>query len=315
MIILAGGTGLIGTNLLRSLGDKDVIVITRNKKSAKAKLGGMKNILFLEWNEIFEEKWIEKLRVESERIVVNLAGENIGRVWTKTAKKEIMESRLNSTRTAVRLAERIEAQKLINASATGFYGDTGDEEKNEKASAGNSFLSNVCYMWEDEAKKVKKSKLFILRIGIVLDRKAKIVSSSITPLFIVNPFGRGENYISWIHIKDLSKIIRSIIDGKFETNGKFPEERKRKPVEDSAVIINCVSPNPVKTKDFIRTIAEIKKRKIVNIPQIFFEILFGKDFVQETLRVSQRIRPSFLIENGFEFDFPDIRTALKDILG
>lgn len=312
MIIVSGGTGLIGRKLIDEIGRKDkVIIITRKKK-----IGSEENIL--EWGEIFEEKWIEKLKTEKQRVIINLAGENIGKIWTKKTKREILESRINSTKTVVELAERIKAQKLINASAIGYYGDTGDETKDEKSPPGNSFLSKVCTMWEEEAKKVKSSKLYILRIGVVLDKKAKIISSSITPFFTVNPFGNGQNYISWIHIDDLIKIIKDITEGKFEADSKPQEETKTKKIKQqesaNTTVINCVSPNPVKSIEFIRTISEIKKRKIINIPQIIFELIFGKEFVKETIRISQKIRPSFLIENDFKFKYPEIKPALENIL-
>lgn len=304
MIIVAGGTGLIGQKLISELGKNDkIITITRKKSEWKENL--------LEWGEIFEEKWIEKLKTEREKIIINLAGENIGKIWTKATKKKILESRLNSTKTVVELAEKIKAQKLINASAIGYYGDTGNEEKDEKSKVGNSFLANVCNMWEQEAKKVESSKLYILRIGVVLDKKAKIISSSITPFFIVNPFGQGQNYISWIHIDDLIQVIKDIIEGKFEKNDKDAAGKMLKLPE---TVINCVSPNPVKANEFIKTISQIKKRKIISIPQIILELILGKDFVRETISISQRIRPSFLIEKGFKFKYPDIKSALENII-
>lgn len=303
MIIVAGGTGLIGQKIVKELG-KNNTIITITRKKGKGWKGNL-----LEWGEIFEEKWIEKLKTEKEKIIINLAGENIGKTWTKATKKKILESRLNSTRTIVELAEKIKAQKLINASAIGYYGNTGDEEKDEKSEAGNSFLANVCNMWEEEAKKVKSSKLYILRIGVVLDKKAKIISSSITPFFIVNPFGEGQNYISWIHIDDLIRVIKDIIEGKFEK-----QDGKENTREEKTNIINCVSPNPVRAKEFIQTISQIKKRKIISIPQVILELILGKDFVKETISISQRVKPSFLMEKGFKFKYPDIKSALENIL-
>lgn len=303
MIIVSGGTGLIGSHIVNNLisSNREVIVISRDKRKAKY----FKGATFLEWTEILEEKWVEKIRTENEKVIVNLTGENIGKPWTKSTKRKILESRLDSTRTIVELAKRIEAQKLINASAIGFYGNTGDSEVDEKSPPGDMFLSQVCYMWEDEAKKYDKD-VYILRIGVVLERRAKIITSAITPFFILNSFGKGQNYISWIHIKDLTKIILNAIDGTFEDKD---QEKDKK-----TFIINCVSPNPVRASEFIKTISEIKKRKVINVPQFILEIIFGKDFVDETVRVSQRVRPTFLLEKGFDFSFPTIREALEDIL-
>lgn len=315
MVIVSGGTGLIGKALLDEIKDKKVIVVSRNKLKASQEIR-RKDVTVLEWGDIFEEKWIEKLRAENERTILNLSGENIGKPWTKAVKRKLMESRVNTTRDLVALAEKIRAQKFISASAIGFYGDTGDEERDESSPPGDLFLSRLCQAWESEAKKAESNEIYILRMGVVLAKKAKIIRYTLTPFFVLNAFGKGQNYISWIHIKDLTRIIKDILDDKFGSNGKYIEGERKKPkgIKKKTTIINCVSPNPVRASEFIKTIATISDKKVINIPQILFTLIFGKDFVRETINISQRIVPSFLIENKFNFSFPDIRTALEDLI-
>lgn len=317
MIIVAGGTGLVGKNIVKELRNKEILVLTRNRKHASVVLGGLGGkVTAVEWGEVFEEKWIEKIRAESERVIVNLAGENIGRPWTKEAKRKIMESRIRVTRDTVELAERVKAQKLINASAIGFYGDTKEEERDETSPPGNMFLSRVCEVWEREAMRVRSSDLYIMRIGFVLDRGAKMLRSLVTPFFIVNPFGRGVNFVSWIHSADLARIVRSIIEDAFKIDGGYYVDGvSRRKVKSSAVVINCVSPNPVRSGELVETMAKIKGKKVISVPQILFAIVFGRDFVKEMISVSQRIKPTFLLENGFTFRYADLGSALRDVLG
>lgn len=300
MIIIAGGTGLIGRSILKKLENEKIILITRYKEKAKKTIGNIKSdVEFLDWTEILEEKWIQKIKIEKEKIIINLAGENIGGPWRLPTKKlNIIRSRIESTKRIVYLANNVKPQSFINASAIGYYGDTGEEEKDENSPPGNTFLSDVCVKWEEEAKK-SQVPLIIARIGIVMAKEAKIITYSLTPFFVINPFGKGENFISWIHIEDLTEIFIKFI--------------KREIGPDSKVkIVNCVAPQPIKAKEFIKTLAEIKRKLIINIPQFILGIILGNDFVAETIKVSQKIKSIYLTQN---FKFPEIKEALKNILG
>ncbi len=301
MIIISGGTGLIGRNILKRLENERIILITRSKEKAEKIIGNLKSdIEFLDWTEILEERWIQKIRTEKEKIIINLAGENIGSPWRSPNKKlNVLRSRIESTERIVYLANNINAHNLINASAIGYYGDTGEEEKDENSPPGNMFLSDVCVKWENEAKK-SKTPLTITRIGVVISKEAKIITSSLTPFFVINPFGKGENYISWIHIEDLTEIFLKCMKNEIGISGKTK-------------IINCVAPQYTKAKEFIKTIAKIKKKPILNIPQFILEVILGKDFVSETIKVSQKIK-SIYLQNNFKFKFPGIKEALENIL-
>ncbi len=307
MLIISGGTGLIGKALISTLmgqkKEEKILVITREKERARKILRDERqsNFEFLGWHEILDEKWVERIKSERSRIVINLAGENIGRLWRWGGKKLIMESRIETTRKIVSFAERVRANALINASAVGYYGETGNDWKDENSEGGDTFLSKVCRAWEEEASRAKNMNIFIIRFGVVLAKDAKIIKSSITPFFVINVYGKGENFIPWVHIDDAIRVIQSIIENEIK-------ERNR------ITVINCVSPEPTKAGYMVRKIAEIKKKPILSIPTPLIEIIAGKDFVRETIKLSQRIKPSFLVRNGFSFKYEKIDDALASIL-
>jgi uncharacterized protein (TIGR01777 family) len=313
--VISGATGLIGRTLIKDLSEKydaKIIVLTRNKDKIRKidwQIKEKTKIIPYLWDE--KEKIISEAKEGENKIVINLAGENIGQRWTEKLKEKIEESRIESTRETSDIAEKINANLFISASAVGYYGDRGDENLDEKSGPGNLFLSKVCVKWENEAQKSaeKGIKTIITRIGVVLSKDAKFIKSLLTPLFIANPFGKGENFISWIHIKDLTRALLFLIELDKKKKNKSGKERESAKVK----IVNITSPQPVKSKEIVNILAEIKNKKVVNLPQKILSLMLGKDFVRETITPSQKVYPKVLISEGFEFLFPDIKKALEDI--
>lgn len=316
--IISGATGLIGRKLIEDLSEKydaKIIILTRNKDKIKKiswQTSEKAKIIPYLWHE--KEKIISEAKEGENKIVINLAGENIGQRWTEKLKEKIEESRIESTRETSDIAEKIKADLFISASAVGYYGDRGDENLDEKSGPGKLFLSRVCVKWENEAQRAaeKGIKTIITRIGVVLSKDAKFIKSLLTPLFIGNPFGKGENFISWIHIKDLTRAFMFLIEKELDKKKKneLGEER----VSTKAKIVNITSPQPARSKEIVNILAEIKNKKVVNIPQRILSLMLGKDFVEETITPSQKVYPKVLISEGFEFLFPDIKKALEDIV-
>ena len=311
--VISGGTGYIGKNFINSVlknsGTKNIVVITRNRKKAQEKLEksgiNQEKIALVEWREIIDESTrniaeeIKGLKGQK-TVFLNLAGENIGQRWSKKRKEEILSSRVISTRKMVELAEEVRPDIFISASAIGFYGDTGEKEVDERSPQGSGFLSEVCARWEEEAAKSTNSgaKTFILRIGVVIGKDSGFIRSLITPLFVANPFSGEGVFISWIHINDLVRIIKQISDGTLAGD----KDKKK-------VIVNAVSPNPAEAREIVRVISKITKKPAVPVPKFLIGIMMGWDFVKESF-VSQKVKPFFLIENRFDFAYPDIGKAL-----
>ncbi len=313
--VISGATGLIGRTLIKDLSEKydaKIMVLTRNKDKIRKidwQIKEKTKIIPYLWDE--KEKIISEAKEGENKIVINLAGENIGQRWTEKLKEKIEKSRIESTRETSDIAEKINADLFISASAVGYYGDRGDENLDEKSGPGNLFLSKVCVKWENEAQKAaeKGIKTIITRIGVVLSKDAKFIKSLLTPIFIANPFGKGENFISWIHIKDLTRAFLFLIELDKEKKNRAGKEWE----STKAKIVNITSPQPVKSKEIVNILAEIKNKKVVNLPQKILCLMLGKDFVRETITPSQRVYPKVLISEGFEFLFPDIKKALEDI--
>lgn len=229
-------------------------------------------------------------------IVINLAGQNIFSRWNESYKKLILESRVKATENVVSSIK--EGALLINASAIGYYGDKGDSLVTEEASAGDDFLAKTCIEWEKSALKAEKKevKVIITRFGIVLGKGGML--SKILPIFKLGLGGtldKGNQWFSWIHIKDLVSAMLFLI--KSEKEG----------------IYNFVSPKPVTNKEFTKTLGEILRRPtIFTVPVFLLKLVFGE--LANAITYSIKAYPKNLLELGFKFKFEEIKEALKDII-
>lgn len=295
-IIVAGATGGIGSRFvkfLHSKGDK-VYTITRNKEKTRELFP------FALGNFSWQDDW-EKLLPEVDAIL-NLSGATIGKRWNKVYKKEIYSSRIDTTREIVERLNNFIGKSVtfFSTSAIGFYPDSGDDLIDERMEAGYGFLSKVCQDWENEAKKLKSPhRLVIGRFGIVLKKDdlalQRILFSYKFGFGVV--IGNGSQWFSWIHIQDLLNLLyESIINRNYEG------------------IYNFVSPNPVKYRELIHTIGKIlNKPFVMSIPEYLIKLAFGEQ--SDVLLASQRVIPKRLLELGFEFKFPTIELAMKEIIG
>ncbi len=199
--------------------------------------------------------------------VVNLAGENIFGRWTKKKKKRISDSRVNTTRSLCKLLSSLDKppKVLVSASATGYYGDRGDEMLTEECKSSIGFLSDVCRNWEEAGQIAKEFGIRVvnLRIGIVLSSSGGMLSK-ILPLFKIGLGGRignGNQYMSWIGLDDLlGLILYAIAD------------------ESISGPVNAVSPNPVTNADFTTTLGKVLSRPtIFSIPESIIKLALGEE--------------------------------------
>ncbi len=236
--------------------------------------------------------------------VVHLAGENIssGR-WTGEKKRRIRESRIKGTQLLAQSVSRLfdPPKVFVSVSATGYYGDRGDEKLNEESEAGTGFLPDLCRQWESaiEAAIIRGIRVVIPRLGMVLSPKGGALGLML-PIFRLGMGGRigtGRQYQSWIAIDDLLGVIHYAIQNDW-LHGP----------------INAVSPNPVTNLEFSQALGRVLSRPgRLSLPSFAARMVFG-GMADEVLLASARVSPARLVKSGYKFKFPELEGALRHIL-
>ena len=297
-VLVSGGTGLIGKELIKTLEKNGHYVkyLTRTLNN-----GG------IPWNP--EEGNLDSKALKGFDAVVHLAGENIagknpiqGR-WTKERKDKIRESRVKGTRLlSETLAELENPPKVfISASAIGFYGDRGDEKLFEDSSIGKGFLAEVCQEWEKETKAAVEKGIRVVntRFGVILSKSGGALASMLPPFKagVGGILGDGKQYMSWISLEDAVRAIIYAIEN-----------------ESIKGAINIVAPNPVTNFDYTKILGKvINKPTIFPVPKFGIKLLFG-EMGEELLLASNRVLPKKLLDSGFVFKNEHLAGALKSIL-
>jgi uncharacterized protein (TIGR01777 family) len=239
-------------------------------------------------------------------VVINLAGENIGDGrWTQPRKRLIVESRVAGTRL---LAEALSAlaagserpRALVQASAIGFYGDTGDRPVDEDAPPGEGFLAEVCCAWEEAAAPVVRAgvRLAVARIGVVLSPSGGALARMLPPFRagVGGPLGSGRQYLSWIHLDDTTAALAHLA-----TSG-------------ARGVFNLTAPGAVPQADFARALGEALHRPArLPAPAVALRLLFG-EMADEMLLAGARVRPDRLRAGHFDFAYPELSGALRACL-
>ncbi|MEW5702577.1 MAG: TIGR01777 family oxidoreductase [Candidatus Zixiibacteriota bacterium] len=242
--------------------------------------------------------------VSTTDVVIHLAGENLasGR-WTKERRKRILASRANATaRLCTTLAQaQPRPRVLLSASAIGYYGDRGDTILDETHSRGSGFLADVCRAWEEATGPATAAGIRVvnLRFGMVLSAHGGALVRMLTPfrLGLGGPMGNGQQWVSWIAIDDLVRVVAHVIG----------DERTSGPV-------NVVSPEPLTNREFARALGRVLHRPaFLPIPAAALRLMFGQ-MADELLLSSTRVVPARLLESGFDFRYRDLSSALWLVL-
>ncbi len=246
--LITGASGLIGKNLLNKLLKKDVVInILTTSKNLKS---NNKKVKKFYWNP--EKEIIDSSSILGVSVVINLAGSPIAQLWTKNAKKSILNSRIKSVEllNKIIVEKNVKIDQFLCASAIGIYQSSTSlkhDENSKKIS--NSFLGNTVKKWESSCDRLLKNdiKITYLRIGLVLSKKGGLLKPILHSInfYMGTWFGNGKNIYSWIHIDDLVSSIIFLI----ENNCKG--------------VYNLVAPNPVTSKQFTLTISKILGKKII----------------------------------------------------
>ncbi len=297
-IILAGGSGMIGSRLsaaLRARGD-EVVLLTR---SAGAQISdGIKRVI---WDGRMPGEWCSELNGAD--ALVNLSGENLGRGrWTADRKTALLSSRVDSTRALVQAVYEVRQppRVYLQASAIGYYGSSSRTNLDENSPPGAGFLAEICQKWEAETAAVvnRGMRLVILRTGLVLDRKEGALGRMLLPyrFFLGGPLGRGKQWYSWIHPADQVQAMLFLLAGDSH-QGAF----------------NLTAPHPVTQDEFGRLLAAVIRRPHwLPVPAAGLKLLLGE--MSSLVLEGQHVIPARLLEAGYQFSFPYLSEALRDLL-
>ncbi|MEH1951717.1 MAG: TIGR01777 family oxidoreductase [Nostoc sp.] len=303
-VAITGATGFVGSLLVQRLqreGHKTV-VLTRNTTFAQKVFPSeaFPNVEIVAYTPNASGSW--QSVIASCDGVVNLAGEPIGEGrWTPERKQEILNSRKLGTQKIVEAIANANSKPsvLINASAIGYYGTSETATFDETSLSGNDFLAQVCQVWEAEARKVKDAgvRLVILRFGIVLGNGGAL-GKMIPPfkLFAGGPIGSGRQWFSWIHVDDLVNLILQALT-KPEIEGVY----------------NATAPNPVRMADLSQALGQVMNRPSwLPVPAFAIEALLGDGAI--VVLEGQQVIPKRTVQTGFEYKYPNLQSALTQIL-
>jgi uncharacterized protein len=241
--------------------------------------------------------------LEGADAVVHLAGEPVAQRWTPEAKRRIRDSRVQGTGLLVEALAALprRPEVLVAASAVGYYGSRGDEILSEGAAPGKGFLPEVCVEWEKAADAASALGIRVVkvRIGMVLGSGGGALAQMLPPfrMGVGGPLAGGQQWMSWIHIEDLVRLIRFAVE--------TPALRGA---------LNGTSPNPVRNADFTQKLARaVHRPAFFPVPKFALELLYGE--MSEVLLGSQRVVPRLAEDAGFGFRYPEAEAALRQILG
>ena len=305
-IVVAGGSGFLGTALVRrleALGHESVVLTRSPRRAGKSNRGRE-----VSWNPAASTiatsnaDWRREL--EGADAVINLAGAGIAdKRWSAQRKREIRESRVNATRALVTAVGKASKRPpvFIQGSAVGYYGATAaDTICDESCPPGADFLGQTCVAWEGEAQPLTAlgCRLVILRTGIALAGDGGPLVEMKRPFmfFAGGPIGSGRQYISWVHREDWIGVLLWALD-KVGVEGVF----------------NASAPEPVTNAQFARALGGAMHRPSwLPVPAVALRLAFGE--LAEILVLGQRVVPARALAQGFEFKYPQIDVALGNLV-
>ena len=303
--IITGGSGSIGRKLTQTLTQHghEVVILSRNPGSVS---GLPKNARAVKWDARTSEGWLSE--ADGADAIVNLAGSNIAgtgffpKRWNDETRKILIQSRVDAGKAVVEAIKmaKIKPKVVVQQSAIGYYGPRGDEIVTEENEPADDFLAHVQVATANSTKEVEDHgvRRVILRHGIYLDPTDGALYRLVLPfkMFVGGPMGSGKQWYSWIHPADTAGAIIFLIEN-----------------ETASGAYNLTAPNPERNKDFARKLGKALNRpSFMPLPGFVLKILFGE--VSTVVLDGQRVVPKRLQEAGYEFKFPTLESALKDLL-
>lgn len=295
-IVIAGGTGFIGQKLTELLVDEGHNIIMLTRKDMKSS----KNISFVKW---LVDGSSPEIEISSADVFINLAGVSIndGR-WGEKHQQQIYESRMTATDELLRIIAHMPKKPsvFINASAIGIYPASVNAIYTEKSlESANDFLGKTVHDWENKAKQVEAYAIrpVFMRFGVVLGKEGGALPLMALPykLFAGGTVGSGKQWVSWVHVQDVARAIAYAIEN----------DQLRGPV-------NVTSPNPIRMKEFGRTVAfALQRPHWLPVPSFAMKLVLGQK--SALVLEGQHVVPEVLMKVGFTFAFPSLKAALEDL--
>lgn len=287
---IIGASGLIGSHLAEAyeaIGWR-VIRYSRERRSIASQ----------EW------RLLSKENLEDLNVLVNLAGERIDQRWTEANKKRFYQSRVGVTAGLMKMLESMSAEErpqvLLNASAVGIYGNSGEYVLTENSNVGSGYLAELVEQWETAAAQsaLEGCRIVFPRIGVVLGRKSAAWSKmqAVFKLGLGGRLGSGKQWFPWVHIEDLVEAFIYI-------------------AADESVqgAVNIVAPNSVTNFEFTKELSSKLKRPVIfPVPAVVLKLLLGE--FASALLASHRVEPAKLAEIGFKWRFPELNVAIEELL-
>lgn len=291
-VLISGASGLVATELkiqLKERGYQPLSLVRRQPLNENE----------VQWDP--QTGFIEPGVIETIDAVVNLAGATTGKIpWTKKYKHEIVTSRLLSTQTLVNAINSASKKPkvLVSGSASGFYGDTGDQTLSEEAPKGSGFLSDLANAWELEAKKAN-TRVVLARTTMVMSRKLGALGK-LLPLIrlgIGGALGTGKQWWAWISVVDEARAIIHLIEN-----------------ETCYGAYNLTAPQPATCEQIVKELARhLKRPALIKVPSFAMRLLIG-EAAQELLLCSQKMTADKLLATGFKFEHPDLVSACRYVV-
>ncbi len=300
-IIIAGATGFIGRHLVAFLNDSgyEIVALCRNPQAAKRQFSAEIKCVPFKMGD--PSPWLGHLKTA--RALINLIGENIStHLWSKAYKAKIRRSRLEAVATFLNGIRQVQPNELtfMQASAVGYYGNSF-LPVDEQGKVGEGFLARLTYEWERATEPFTRLgvRRILMRFGTILSDDGGALPKLILPyrFFAGAILGNGQQGFSWMHISDLKRAVRFLLENK-HLEGVF----------------NFVSPHPVSQKEFSKICAEILNRPVfLRIPAWGIKLMLG-EMGQFLIIDGQYVQPTALINGRFEFKYPKIKAALENLL-
>lgn len=298
-ILIAGATGLIGSEIVRLCREKGIDVNFLTTRSSKlSSENGYQGFL---WNPDKEE--IDLKCFDGVTAIINLAGASISKRWTSTYKKEILNSRVHSIQTLYNGLQKVDTSEItsfVSASAMGIYPNSlSDFYSEDETRVDDSFLGEVVQAWEEALRPLEQFdfKFSKIRIGLVMSENGGALPEMAKPIkyYAGAAFGSGKQWQSWIHITDLARVFLFVIENEL------------------AGVFNGVGPNPVTNTKLVKEIAKVLDKPIFlpNIPVFPMKLALGE--MSYLLFASQRVSSKKIEEEGFVFEYQNICKALEQI--
>lgn len=307
-ILITGGTGLIGSALCSALASDghQIHVLTRNPQKAQTRLPAEVEPYL--WDAKTTQGWGHLL--DEANAVINLAGQSIAgkslsdvltQRWTEERKQTIQASRVDAGNALVEAINKAEKKPkvFIQASAVGYYGNTGQKELIESAPSGDDFLAETCRMWEDSTEQVEAMgvRRVVIRTGLVLSAQGGMLPIILLPtrLFVGGKLGHGDQYMPWIHMEDEVNAIRFLLGN-----------------EESRGVYNLSAPRPVQQAELAQIAGQrLRRPSFLPTPAFLLQFALGEKSI--LVLHGQKALPEKLLNEGYAFKFNNLEAALADL--